>query len=138
MIQRLTEWPEALAAALALAQNKPFAWGENDCCLFAANCAEAITGVDLANGFRGYQDRAQALEMIAGFGGLLGFASHIAKIYSLPEMKPLQARRGDICLFEGGNGPTLGICAGDKLLAPGKSGLIGYAITKGLYAWGVG
>lgn len=138
MIQRRENWPEAFASALSHAQSKPFVWGENDCCLFACNCIEAITGTDLARTFRGYTTRDEAMAFIAGYGGLYQLAATICREHGVPEMPPLQARRGDVVLFEGGEGGTLGICIGDKIVAPGDNGLVGYPILKALHAWRIG
>lgn len=138
MIQRLPGWPEAFASALSHVQNKPFEWGVNDCCLFACNCVLAITGTDLARTFRGYQNRKEAIALIAGYGGLYQLAAAIGKEHGIPELPTLKARRGDVVLFEGGNGPALGICTGDKIAAPGDTGLIGYPIRDALHAWRIG
>jgi hypothetical protein len=138
MLKRLNGWPEALASALEHARNEPFRWGQNDCCLFAAYCAKAITGRDLAIQFRGYQTRAEAAEILESFGGLYRLASIVARAHGAPEIPPLQARRGDICLLKGREGPMLGVCIGDKIVAPGESGLVSYPISKGHHAWGIG
>ncbi len=141
MLKRLDNWPEALAAALEHVQNKPFEWGENDCCLFACNIVEAITGTDLASPFRGYKNRTEAFEVIKGYGGIGKLAESVAQEFSIPEIEPLKARRGDVFLFNNGNGETLGICRGDLVLAPGKEKLDGLPITKvldTLRAWEIG
>lgn len=135
MIHKLENWPMAFAAALSHAENKPFIWGENDCCLFACNCILAITGVDLARTFRGYTTEPEAAAFIAGYGGLYELVAAVCREHGMPEIPPRQARRGDPVLFEGGEGPTLGICTGEKIVAPGKGGLSAYGILKGLHAW---
>ena len=135
MIHKLENWPGAFASALSHVQNKPFIWGENDCCLFACNCILAITGVDLARTFRGYNTANEATAHIAGYGGLYELVSAICREHGMPEIPPRQARRGDPVLFEGGFGLTLGICVGDKVVAPGRNRLSSYGILKGLHAW---
>ena len=138
MIERLPNWPEAFAAALAHVQNTPFEWGKNDCCLFACNVVEAITGTDLAGPFRGYKNRAEAFKVIKGYGGIGKLAESVAQKYGIPEIEPLKARRGDVCLFNNGNGETLGICRGDLVLAPSKEKLDGLPVSKVLRAWEIG
>lgn len=135
MIQKLDNWPVAFAAALSHAENKPFIWGENDCCLFACNCIFATTGIDLARTFRGYTTAPEAAALIAGYGGLYQLVSAVCRKHDIPEILPRQARRGDPVLFEGGEGPTLGICTGDKIAAPGRSRLATCGILKGIHAW---
>ncbi|MCB9990675.1 MAG: hypothetical protein H6867_04770 [Rhodospirillales bacterium] len=141
MLKRLNNWPEAFAAALEAVQHEPFEWGKNDCCLFACNIVKAITGTDLASPFRGYKDRAEAFEIIKGYGGIGKLAESVAEEYGIPEINPLIARRGDVCLFNNGNGETLGICRGDLVLAPGKEKLDGIPVSKvsdTLRAWRIG
>jgi len=141
MLERIPHWPEAYADELARVHNKPFEWGKNDCCLFACNVAMAITGTDLARPFRGYKNRTEAFELIKGYGGIGKLAESVAQEYSIPEIEPLRARRGDIFLFDNGNGETLGICRGDLVLAPGEDGLIGHPLSKlsgKLRAWEIG
>jgi hypothetical protein len=41
---RLELWPSRLDAVIQAAATRPFAWGEHDCCTFAADCVEAVTG----------------------------------------------------------------------------------------------
>ncbi|PZO89012.1 MAG: hypothetical protein DI626_00230 [Micavibrio aeruginosavorus] len=135
MIHKLDNWPVAFAAALSHAENKPFIWGENDCCLFACNCIFATTGIDLARTFRGYTTASEAAALIAGYGGLYQLVSAVCRKHDIPEILPRQARRGDPVLFEGGEGPTLGICTGDKIAAPGRSRLATCGILKGINAW---
>ncbi len=135
MIYKLDNWPVAFAAALSHAENKPFIWGENDCCLFACNCIFATTGIDLARTFRGYTTAPEAAALIAGYGGLYQLVSAVCRKHDIPEILPRQARRGDPVLFEGGEGSTLGICTGDKIAAPGRSRLATCGILKGIHAW---
>ena len=49
---------------------RPFAWGVNDCALFAADGIRAITGVDIAADFRGkYSDEAGAMAAVKEVAG---------------------------------------------------------------------
>lgn len=50
---RRLNWHQHLAQTLQAAMTRPFSWGEHDCCLFAADCVQAVTGVDVAADFRG-------------------------------------------------------------------------------------
>jgi len=58
-VSRPPDWPERLLAALAAARDRPFRWGEHDCCLFAADLIEAVTGVDPAAAFRPVRPRGE-------------------------------------------------------------------------------
>ena len=58
-------------------KDSEFAWGENDCCLFAANSILAITGTDIADDFRGkYTDEASAFELIGIVTGVQHMSRH--------------------------------------------------------------
>ncbi len=137
-IKRLPDWPERLARKIDASRNQPFVWGENDCCLFAADCIRAITGVDLAKPYRIYTSQAQALRMLHKRGGVVGIADTVAAKYNIPEIQPLTAQRGDVCLFDIGRGDTLGIVAGEHIFAPGAIGLIGFPILQAVRTWRIG
>lgn len=137
-IKRLSDWPERLAKFIADTRQKPFVWGENDCCLFAMDCVEAITGHDLAEPYRGYKSQIQALRLLNKCGGVAGIADAVAAKYNIPEIPPLTAQRGDVCLFDIGRGDTLGIRAGEHIFAPGREGLIGFPSLQAVRAWRIG
>lgn len=137
-IKRLPNWPELLAGKIDVDRQKPFVWGKNDCCLFAADCVEMITGFDLAKDYRSYKTKAGALRMLKKYGGVAGIAEVIAKQHGIPEIPPLNAQRGDVCLFDIGRGDTLGVVAGEHIFAPGQDGLIGFPILQAVRAWRIG
>ena len=53
MNERVEAWPEHLIAFLSERRGRPFAWGSNDCCLFAADWIRTATGYDPAAKVRG-------------------------------------------------------------------------------------
>ncbi len=138
MLKRRHDWPEALAAEIERVWRLPFSWGDHDCCLFAANCVFAFTGVDLAASFRGYKTRREAMEVLKKFGGVGGVAEAVAHSHAVPEIVPLCARRGDVCLLDAGRGETLGVCVGDWIVCPGFSGLTAFPLLQGIRAWEIG
>ena len=94
---RRGDWESRLVRFIASRRDEPFAWGRHDCCLFAADCIEAMTGVDPAARLRGYSDRRGAVAALRGFadGGLAGVMSAIAEELGAAEVEPDFARRGD-------------------------------------------
>lgn len=125
---RREDWPEALMAVIHAAACRPFAWGSHDCCLFVADCVQAMTGVDPAAMFRGrYRDQlgaARAMAWYAGQGaGLEAVAERIAAGIGAPEIMPGLARRGDVGLAVLERGPTLVLCLANHVAAPGETGL---------------
>ena len=138
MLKRHPNWPELLAGKIDAARTSPFIWGENDCCLFAADCVEIMTGIDLAGDYRNYKTKAEALRLLKKYGGVAGIAEAIAKQHSILEIQPLNAQRGDVCLFDIGRGDTLGVVAGEHIFAPGPDGLVGFPLEQAVRAWRIG
>ena len=138
MIKRLNDWSIRLDRFIDTHRNRPFVWGENDCCLFAMNCVKQITGEDLAAPFRGYKDQREALKLLKRCGWVSGIAEAVAEKYEIPEIPALSASRGDVCLFDIGRGDTLGIRAGEWIYAPGYCGLIAFPMLQAIRSWRIG
>lgn len=124
-IYRVDNWAGALNQYLKEQEEAPFAWGKNDCCLFAAGAIQAITGVDVAAGWRSaYKSSESALHLVSvrTEGSLRDLISTLAKKYGFPEINPKMAQRGDIIQFnsniEGGVGLTLGVVVDHRLAIP--------------------
>lgn len=145
-MRRLEDWPERLAAFVEERRAKPFRWGQNDCALFAADAVAAVTGVDLAERWRGrYSDEVTALQM-----GLQGASAHLATgdvggalrdMASLcldGEVAPALARRGDVLLVQHERGESLAVCIGMHAAAPGRRGVVFLPRSAWLACWRVG
>lgn len=81
----------------------PFAWGENDCMLFAAQAMRILTGIDVAGLFEGkYKTVRGALRLIkrAGFPDQIQLIEGVTKKYRWPETAPALAQRADWVLAE--------------------------------------
>jgi hypothetical protein len=117
-VKRRDDWPQRLAAAFAAARGRVFAEGEHDCCLHAADCIEAVTGVDLAARWRGaYATQADGMALT----GVRSLAALPRKL-GLEAVAPALAHRGDVALARvGGTGrdrPTLMVFDGAQLRGP--------------------
>ena len=132
---RVRNWPSVLAKFIESRRNMPFAWGVNDCALFAADAIRAITGVDHAAIFRGlYDTQSQANAIVAQYGGLRPFVSYFLG----PEIDPKLARRGDIALITDAKGrEVLSVCLGASFAATGETGLKFFKIKDAVSAWRV-
>jgi hypothetical protein len=121
----------------------PFAWGGNDCALFAADGIEAITGVDIASDFRGkYSDEAgafAAIKEICGGATVADAAIYCAGKHGLTEWPmPLMARRGDLVVFDAPSGALVaGLVhlSGRHIVAVGEQGLFRFPISAVKRAW---
>jgi hypothetical protein len=131
---RYDNWPEKLNELIEARLNKPFKWGEHDCCLFAADAILAMTGTDLASDLRGtYASKTKAAKIVKEKGGLAQIATD-----RLGEPIPvLMAKRGDIVLMPVATGNCLAVCLGDKLAAPGPDALVFAPLNVAISAWKV-
>lgn len=126
----------ALASYLRKRDAEPFVWGRNDCCTFAADWVRLLTGCDHLAIFRVlYSDEIGAGELLTEVGGV---ARGAMEMLGIPLPTVATAQRGDVVLFESGQGPALGICVGDKFAALKPPIGIGYfAMRHAVTAWRV-
>ena len=135
MTTRLPDWQLRLETCLAERFSRPFAFGAQDCALFAADCVEASTGRDPAAGIRGrYRDARGASRIVRRLGGL----EAIARDMLGSEVSTALAQPGDVGLLENAGRPCLGVCTGLHWLAPGALGLLTLPREQARLAWRVG
>ncbi|EEW1994427.1 TPA: hypothetical protein JZ958_001102 [Escherichia coli] len=127
------DWQNRLNAVMKAAIERPFSWGQHDCCLFAADCAEAMTGENFANGWRGtYYSETGAKKAILRGGGSL---EKVLARY-LDEVPVKLAQRGDIAVVENAGARCAGVVCSGAVWVPGENGLVGLRI-KPLSVWRV-
>lgn len=127
------DWHNRLIAVIRAAEKRPFLWGEHDCCLFAADCAEAMTGDNFADGWRGtYESETGAKKALLRGGGSL--EKVLAKY--LDEVPVKMAQRGDIAVVENAGTRCAGVIYGGAVWVPGEAGLVCLRI-KPLSTWRV-
>jgi len=128
---RLDGWEKRLDSIIQA--NEPFAWGTNDCCMFAVRCVEAITGVDHGKKYCGYKTGLGAMKRLNKYGGVEGIATAC-----LGEPKSIKlAKRGDVVMHNISDGLSLGICLGDKIAGVDDDGIVFLPVSAGIQAWGV-
>ena len=126
-MQRKDNWPARLVAKIEAARDKPFSWGEHDCCTFASACVEAMTGENPMKIFKGrYRSEADAGSILRqkGAGNLLDTLTEI-----LGKPVPVEkAERGDVVYSVFETGPSVGVCFGKNSYfvgeESGRDGLI--------------
>lgn len=132
MTARLLDWQVRLEACLAERWARPFAWGQQDCALCAADCVLACTGVDPAARLRGtYSNAAGAAAVLRTHGGLVAIAARNLGA----EVAPLCATLGDVGLVANGGRECLAVCTGPVWLAPGPNGLTPFPPECVTRAW---
>lgn len=140
---RSAAWQADLSAFLELNQYRKFQYGEWDCCLFVCDAVQVMTGVDLAEWFRGtYCDRQSAIARMREFCGkasLLSVVRDIARAHEMTACKVLQARRGDVVLVKRASRVSLGMVAmnGKDVIVASRKGLWRMHMSEALRAWHV-
>lgn len=130
-MNRLDNWPTLLAKYFAEKKDKPFIWGENDCCRFADGAVIAITGKSMMKSFV-YQNEKQALKLLKT--GLKDVASKELG----QSINPLFAQRGDVVLVARGEMPALAICDGAVWHGAGLTKMETGQMSEAICCWKVG
>lgn len=120
---RLRDWQSRLAALVRQRRHMPLQWGVHDCCLWAADAVQAVTGVDIAADVRGtYSTAEQAQAVLQAHGGLVELA--IARLGPVVRTTDL-VQAGDVGLCRVADEPVAVVCGGGNVwLAPGAAGLL--------------
>lgn len=138
---RRPDWQSRFANIIREKRSSVFAFGENDCCLFAFDVIEAITGRDLGAPFRGkYDDLVSAVRVVneyCGVKNLVAAVDKIAEECSLLEISPRFAQRGDLGLYWDSPGPALGVCVGKGFAFLMPDGLTEIPMPSIARAWRV-
>ena len=143
-MRRTPDWQHKLHDFLVARAKEPFAWGSNDCALFAADAIQAITGEDLAAEFRGYKDEegaTAAVKSVANGTTVEDAVVYIAKKHNLQERKSiLFAQRGDLVIYQGTEGLAAGVVhlSGTHALFVSPTGLHKIRLRYCKRAWKVG
>lgn len=107
-------WEKRLWELIERARESEFKFGSFDCCLFACDAIQALTGDDPARTFRGYSGELEAARVLKREGGVRAIAEVGAQEFGYQEINQLFAERGDICLAEMECCETLGVCIGSR------------------------
>jgi hypothetical protein len=143
------DWPTLLFHFIEARRNTPFAWGRQDCCLFACDGILAQTGLDPAAGlFRGkYRDALGAARLVRKHGGVEAIATKVCTGLGYHPVPVLMAQRGDVVLLSAraagsagmfGREPVLGLCLGGEAAFTGQAGLVFHPVANCRKAWRVG
>jgi hypothetical protein len=104
VLTRRPNWQRLLDLYLRSQQHTKFRYGSHDCCLFACDAVQEMTGTDIAAPFRGqYESRDEAYRAIKAYAGrasVEAIGERIAAEHGMPEANPLNAQRGDVILVD--------------------------------------
>jgi hypothetical protein len=133
---RVENWNIKLSDYIKSVQNEPFTWGKFDCCLFAANCVEVMTGKDFTENLRyRYNSKITACRVLLDKNYLNIFDMVIKKIGE--PKNPLFANRGDVVYYKKDEKESLGICLGDKCVFVGENQLEYIPLQQVECAWSI-
>jgi hypothetical protein len=131
---KLPDWESRLGRLVSETHGRRFAWGDLDCCLWAAAAVEAQTGVDHAEGIRGtYDDAAGAARVVRRMGGLRGIGALAG-----PVVAPLMVRHGDIGIVRSNGKPVLAVFGGQTWLVVTSQGLLNLPLGAATHCWRTG
>jgi hypothetical protein len=134
---RISNWPRALADYVAANQHKAFAWGKQDCIMFACGAIEAITGKDPAHHWRGqYASALGAARIFRNWGGFEEMVSTIAGAEGFDEQPVAMARRGELVLLQK-RWPNSGVCLGMWSAFAGKNNIVMVKTAECYRSWRV-
>jgi hypothetical protein len=136
-MQRLPHWQLHLDALLCSRLHAAFDWGTFDCCLFAADCVLAVTGVDPAEQYRGYRGARAGLRVLERAGGVGLVAT---RALGFPRRMDT-ARVGDIVLVPADTRDREALAvviAPGVATLPGPRGLVHAPLSVARYLWAVG
>lgn len=111
---RNNDWLKQLRETIQAASGRPFLWGENDCCLFAADCCVAVCGVDPAEQYRGkYKTERGAKGALKRTHGSLEGAWDAC----FKRVDVSLRQRGDVVLFDSEFGRCVGVVWSGGIIA---------------------
>jgi hypothetical protein len=106
--------------------NRPFKWGENDCCTFAIGWLERESGIDYLTEHRPWRTARQASKKLRDLGGLFFLFQKYLK-----QINPNMAQDGDITIIDG----TASIFSGRHVVSVGFEGLVYKDRSEAECAW---
>lgn len=133
---RVPGWELRFAQLVRERWGMRFEWGVNDCCLWAADCVLAITGVDLMADLRGrYDSEFGSWRVLLENGGLEAMCD--ARLGAPTE--PGLAQVGDVAMLYYEGRQLLAVCGGGHYVVVSPDGLaaIPRATAAIIKVWGV-
>lgn len=122
--KRRPTWTQILNQQVEMARNTPFSWTEQNCCFWPAKVIEAMTGVDVAAGFRKNATSAVAVRRIVKrYGSVANIAAQVMPAHGFPAIPVTAAKRGNVVLRDTPHGYAGGVCLGAICAFPGSTGL---------------
>jgi hypothetical protein len=131
---RRYDWAAQMFAVIDAHQDSEFAWGVNDCCLFAARVVDAMCGTKHEKTLaEKYNDEASALAYIEESGGIAAAVD----TFIGPHKTQGRPARGDVVLIHYNDRDALGICVGGEIAVQNTDGVAYIPRSAALKYWSV-
>lgn len=131
---RYHDWQLRFEAFVRERWARPFAWGSNDCVLFAADSVQALTGQRLCPELRIHTGVRDGLQLLRALGGVRAIASRALG----SEIPAVRALVGDVVVVPTGKREALAVCNGGTAIFPGPQGIEPVSMRLARAAWRVG
>lgn len=119
-MRRKEDWHDRMWAMLDTLADSSFEYGKIDCCIFAAKLVDSMCETEYEKELvKHYQDENTAKAYIEVSGGLEEAVSSY-----LGQSKQGKPQRGDVVMFAGELGQTLGICVGSTIASISSDGVV--------------
>lgn len=131
-MDKLPDWQPRFWAALRVAQDKPFVWGEHDCILFGAGILDAMTGGDFVARVKAkyvYASASEAARLTPN-----GLQPLIEEFLG-PALHPSCLTMGDLVLCAWGKRESLCVHDGMQIIGPEDIGLGRVAYSAAIAGW---
>lgn len=133
---RYPDWRERLHQLIESRHEAAFSWATNNGGFWAADCINAMTGVDVAADYRGsFVDELAVKAFLLAQGGLEAF---VTGVLGEPLPGVLCVGDGDIVMAETTAGLCLGVCEGAHGIFVSDIGLTRIRLRRCTRAWKVG
>lgn len=136
MTARLPDWPARLTAYLDATRHRPFAWGAQDCCLWAVGAIDALCGTDHAAAIAGRYATAEGAVAYAAGRGWRTVYDACRDLCGEALIRVGLAEPGDVCARTLPDFPfgTALVRVGDVLVGPDAHGLVDVPFRAALVA----
>lgn len=140
MICRKSDWEPRLLQELAVRRTWSFVWGKHDCCLFAADMFETITGIDPVPHLRNkYKTAIEAYRLLRKVGTptVEDAIVDVAKRFSVPETTQGFAKFGDHGVVKHNGLQMLAVVIDERVAIPGETALVFLPRSSLIRVWSV-
>lgn len=134
MMIKKTDWQLLLINYLTQNKSTPFTWGEFDCCLFACNCVEVMTGFDPGQTYRGRYTTAIGAQRALTKYAQGTIVSAFTAVFG-PVKPRLNAGRGDIVLVQQLDEQLIGVMCGGHIWVVGDNGVFQVPFSQVIGCW---